>query len=195
MRPLIFCSTMMLAMLTIYCTSTSNKKESVSDDIKIINDTTGTQSERNLKKQLIEYLTAYNIGDGERAIKYVYQGTFQFLKTEYPADYNEQEIKAIFKTTIDSFKESVKKTGSKYEFELGEIRKKIAYKGDLIYVIETFVHITKDLNKHTFGAETIGFSSDNGQSWTFLNNDKGDAEKVLKYKYPEKVILAIKKVD
>ena len=195
MRSMIFGCSLLLMMVTIYCTPPSSKKESVLDDIKIINDTTGTESERNLREQLIEYLTAFNSGDGERAIKYVYPGTLQFLKSQYPADYDEQDIKDNFKTMIDSLKETVKKTESKYEFELGQIRKRIDYKGDLIYVIEIFVHVTKDLNKYTFGEETIGFSSDNGLTWTFLANDKEDAKTILQYKYPEKVILAIKKAE
>lgn len=194
MRLLTLVSALILALLTTHCAPPSErKKESTSDDIKIINDSTGTENEKNMRGQLIEYLTAFNKGDGEKAIKYVYPGSLQFLKTQYPADYDEQKIKDNFKTMIDSFKESVEKSESKYEFELGKIRERIEYKGDLIYVVETFIHITKDLNKHTFGEETIGFSSDNGLTWTFLNNNKDDAEKIIRYKYPEKVVLKIKK--
>lgn len=157
----------------------------------VLIDTVGNAiAEKHLKSQLREYLVAFNTGDPDKALYYIYPDIFQYLKQQYPDEQiNMQEIKdSLFIEPIRKMKKLVKEKKITYEFEIGDITKKVNYKTSKIYIVITYVNAKVNLDKHSMGGEVVAISEDNGQNWKFVQNDPESIKGILKMRFPQDII-------
>ena len=143
--------------------------------------------ESNLKKQLNNYMVAYNGGDPDEAIKYCYPDMFVFLKKEFPAEFNIEQVKDVFKSTIKKMSDESKLNKFKYEFKVGEITKRINLGQDKIYKIVAYVIVKKDNKEIKNGDEVVAVTNDGGKNWTFIQMSES-TPLVLKIKFPNDVV-------
>lgn len=157
----------------------------------VVIDTVGNAiAEKNMKLQLKEYLVAFNTGDPDKALYYIYPDIFEYMKQQYPDEQiNMQEIKdSLFTEPIRKMKKLVKEKKIEYEFEVGEITKRVNYHESKLYVVITYVNAKIGLDKHSMGGEVVAISNDNGDNWKFVQNDPESISDILKLKFPQNII-------
>lgn len=157
----------------------------------IVMDTVGNaHADKKLKAQIEEYLIAFNTGDADKALYYVYPDIFEYLKKQYPdEEFNMQEIKdTIFIEPIKKMKKLVKEKKIEFEFEVGEITRKVNYHDSKLYMVMTYVNAKIGLNKHSLGGEVIAISNDNGENWKFVQNDPETINGILRIKFPQNIV-------
>jgi hypothetical protein len=175
------------------CGKQKNQQQSDNNG-NVIMDTTGNAlSEKNMKYQFREYLVAFNTGDFDKAIHYIYPDMFEYLVKQYPDEkLNMQTIKdSIFIEPMKKMKKIAKEKKLNFEFEIGEISKKVNYKDARIYVVLATIVTKSGLDKHSFSDEVVAISSDKGENWQFVQIDQDSPETVkgiLNIKYPKSVI-------
>ncbi|QLG44107.1 hypothetical protein [Costertonia aggregata] len=197
---------LLVIMILISSCKKNNETKKIIDEIQITetlsvaelenknSDLTENNSDniQNIKTQIDEYLTAFLNGNSEKAITYCYPDLFEFMKSQYPQEYSIEEVKSVFKESIDALKE-MSVNGVEYEFEVGEINK-IAENNDFkLYSIVTYLKVKKGLDSNTSGGEQIAISNDNGKTWKFLEKDANkNYLKVLKLSIPNEIVNRIK---
>lgn len=189
MTKLIFTS-LLTTILLISCVQNQHNQQS-DNSTNIVMDTTGNAiAEKNLKSQLREYLVAFNTGDVDKALYFTYPDIFEYIKQQYPdVKVNMQEIKdSLFIEPLKMMKKLVKEKKIKYEFEVGNITKKVSYKDSKLYMVITYVNSKIGLDKNSMGGEVIGISNDNGVNWKFVQNDPKMIQGVLSLKFPRNII-------
>jgi hypothetical protein len=191
MKKFIFISFGLFLLLS--CGQEQSVKQNVINDTNgnVAIDTTGNAiAEKNLKMQLKEYLVAFNGGDPDKALYYIYPDIFEYLRKQYPDEkFDMQEIKdTLFIEPIRKMKKLVKEKKISYEFEIGDITKKVNYKTNKLYIVLTYVNAKVKLDKHSMGGEVIAISNDNGINWKFVQNDPETISGILKMKFPQTII-------
>lgn len=184
---------LMISIATTLLVSCIQDKQNQNSDNNgsVVIDTVGNAiAEKNLKSQLREYLIAFNTGDPDKALYYIYPDIFEYMKQQYPDEHiNIQEVKdSLFIEPIRKMKKLVKEKKISYEFEIGDIIKKVNYETNRIYFVTTYVNAKINLDKHSMGGEVIAISNDNGQNWKFVENDPETITGILKMRFPQDII-------
>jgi hypothetical protein len=181
------------SFFTVILISCGQVQETHSYDINgnVLVDTIGnTITEKNMKSQLEEYLVAFNTGDVDKALFYVYPDVFEFMRHQYPdEEFDIQEVKdSLFIEPMRKMKILVEEKKVEYEFEIGEIVKMVKYNDSIIYIVLTQVNGKIGLDRHSFGGEVVAISNDSGDNWKFMEYAPEFISEVLELNFPQNVI-------
>jgi hypothetical protein len=184
---------LIISITAAFLVSCGQNQQSQNSDnnVSVVMDTLGNAvSEKNMKSQLKDYLIAYNTGDPDRALYYIYPDIFEYFKQQYPDEQiNMQEIKdSFFIEPIKKIKKIVKEKKIEYALEVGEITKKVNYNESKLYVVITYINAKNGLNKHSIRGEVVAISNDNGENWKFVENEPEFIQDILKIKFPQYII-------
>lgn len=171
-----------------------NKQNDAHNTESIIMDTIGnTREERNMKTQFGEYLRAYNSGNFEKALYYIYPDLFEYISTLYPEEnLSLQTIKdSIFIKTIKNLKTLKDEKKMVYKYIIGDVSNSADYKNAKFYVILASIEANFGKDKQIFSNEVVAISTDKGTNWKFFQIDPEspeDAKNILRMKFPSSVI-------
>ncbi len=160
----------------------------------VIMDTIGNAlSEKNMKSQFREYLAAFNNGDVDKALSYIYPDLFEYMSKQYPEEkVSVQTIKdSIFIKHMKMMKKLNDEKKIKYSYVIGDVSKKTNYKDAKFYIVIASIETKNGLDVHTFSDKVIAISIDKGTNWKFIQIDQEspkDAKGIIRMKFPESVI-------
>lgn len=185
-----------IILLAIFFVSSCIQKHEnlVSDrtEVNIAFDTTWNAGiEKNLRKQLSEYLKAFSEGDPEKAISYCYPDMFTYIKQQHPNDYSLEEVRESFMESTREIERMSKDEGMTFKFQIGAITERIDLGADKIYVISASIIAEKNLDKISMGDEVVAITNDGGENWTFLQKDTELTPSVLKIKFSDGIVRRV----
>jgi len=183
-------------LATIILSACGNKKiqQQTDNNGNVIIDTIGNAlSEKNMKSQFREYLAAFNNGDVDKALFYIYPDLFEYMTKQYPEEnVSIQTLKdSIFIKPMKMMKELNNERKIKYKFVIGDVSKKTNYKNSKFYIVLATIETKTGLDVHSFSDEVIAISSDKGSNWKFIQIDQESpqvAKDIIRMKFPESVI-------
>jgi len=157
----------------------------------IVMDTTGNaMAEKNFKIQIKEYVVAFHNGDADVALNYIYPDLFEYFRLQYPdQDMDIQTFKdSVFIEPMKKVKEMANDKEIEFEFEIGDITKKVQFEKYKLYMVVNRINAKMGLDNHSFGEEVIGISDDGGVNWKFIANDPETLSGILRLRFPKHVI-------
>ncbi len=180
------------SIAVISCNQNSTNVDAENANGKIVVDTLGDEKiDRIFKGQLEEYMTALNGGDADKALFYVYDDMFVYMRSQYPDEkLDMEELKqTAFIDPIKEMKKTAEEKHFKYEIKIGKILKRVNYKSDRLYNVATYVNAIQGLDSFSNGGVVLGISTDGGKNWKFVQNDDSEmVGEILKLKYPQEII-------
>lgn len=154
-------------------------------------DTTGNAiAEKNFKIQIKEYVEAFHKGDADVALYYIYPDLFEYIKIQFPdLNVDMQTVKdSVFHEPMKKMKEMAEDNQVEFEFEIGDITKKVQHKKYKLYLVVNRINLNMGLDTHSFGEEVIGISDDGGANWKFIAKDPETLTGILRMRFPQYVI-------
>ncbi|AHW62156.1 hypothetical protein SAMN05444285_12349 [Draconibacterium orientale] len=184
----------LILIIILISSCTYENKKITSEPFKINTPTTTLKDsiiEENLVKQLTEFMTAFIDGQADTAISYMYTGMFDYLKKEFPEEYSPELVKEMLCAPIKQLKKLNEEKDMTFEFEIGEITRRINYNDDKVFTIVVSIITRNGFDEVSMGDEIIAISNDNGINWKFMQLNKETSPQVLELEYPESIINKI----
>ncbi len=176
-------------LIFAFCNQSKTELQNI-EASQVLLDTIGNEvSEINMKNQLKEYLVAFNGGDPDKALFYIYPDIFEYLLQKYPDEkITLQEIKNIMIEPVMKLKKVAQEKKVTYEFEIGEITKSVNYKSSKLCIVINYITTKVKLDKNSIGGEVIAISHDGGKNWKFAQYDPETTPGVLEMKFPNEIV-------
>lgn len=148
--------------------------------------------EKNLENDINNYFQSLFDGDVEIGFSYLHKSNIDYLKKEFPNEYNDDVPKEVIKVASEQFRIFKDSLGAKLELKVETLEEKISNNNCKIYLCKS--KLIASINKDSIieDVHIIGISENGGKNFKFLQaDDKEHLKKVLRVSFDDETILKI----